>query len=136
MLTRMLVVFLAVIFLIVCIYFCFFSDSFGFGKTYKETLNQTTSHLNGQNEEQSGDDTEKAITLEQFNAVETGMSLEEMVATLGSEGTVISESKIGEGEYEITTIMYQYTGSGSFGANANFTVQNGKVVSKAQFGLE
>ena len=64
------------------------------------------------------------------------MTADEMFAILGGEGTVLSESTVGEGEYRITTVMYQYDGVGVHGANANFMIQNGKVVSKTQFGLK
>lgn len=75
------------------------------------------------------------ITLEEFNQVETGMTYEEVVGIIGTEGTVMSESDItGDGQYKTT--IYSWEGKGSLGANANITFQAGKVVSKAQFGLE
>ena len=75
------------------------------------------------------------ISLEEFNQIETGMSYEEVVEIVGGEGTVLSESDItGDGQYKTT--IYSWDGNGMLGANANVTFQGGKVISKAQFGLE
>ncbi|MBA4121333.1 MAG: hypothetical protein H0X72_02570 [Acidobacteria bacterium] len=59
------------------------------------------------------------------------MKYSEAVKILGSRGEVLSESGIGGTK----TIMYQWNGEG-FGANMNAMFQNGKLVSKAQFGLK
>lgn len=72
------------------------------------------------------------LNLEKFNKIETGMTYEQVVAIIGEEGTVLSESEISN----IKTIIYSWYGKGSIGANANITFQNGKVISKAQFGLK
>jgi hypothetical protein len=66
------------------------------------------------------------LTLEKYNQVKTGMSKAEVVTLFGSEGKVASEA---EG---IQMISWE---SGSFGANALITFQNGVVQSKAQAGL-
>jgi len=60
------------------------------------------------------------------------MSYEEVVTILGSAGTEQSRSSLGG----ITTVMHSWQGSGSFGANMNAMFQNGRLVSKAQFGLK
>jgi len=72
------------------------------------------------------------LNLEKFNKIETGMTYEQVVAIIGEEGTVLSESEISN----IKTIIYSWYGKGSIGANANITFQNGKAISKAQFGLK
>ena len=72
------------------------------------------------------------LNLEKFNKIETGMSYQEVVNIIGEEGTVLSESEIGN----IKSTIYSWYGEGSIGANANVTFQNGKVVSKAQVGLK
>lgn len=72
------------------------------------------------------------LNLEKFNKIETGMTYEEVVEIIGEEGTVLSESEIAN----IKTIIYSWYGEGSIGANANVTFQNGKAISKAQFGLK
>lgn len=74
------------------------------------------------------------ISLDEFNQIQTGMSYQQVVDIIGSEGTVLSETDIGGAEYKTT--IYTWEGSGSLGANANITIQGGKVVSKAQFGLK
>lgn len=75
------------------------------------------------------------ISLEEFNAISTGMTYEEVVSIVGSEGKVLSEVDIGMGD-EYRTIMYMWEGEGSMGANANVTIQGGKVTAKAQLGLK
>lgn len=75
------------------------------------------------------------ISLEEYNAIRTGMNLQEVTDIVGSPGTMISEVDLGLG-YEYRTVMFQWDGEGSLGANANVTFQGGEVISKAQFGLE
>lgn len=75
---------------------------------------------------------QEKLNLEKFNQIETGMTYEKVVEIIGEEGTVLSESEIAN----IKTIIYSWYGEGSIGANANITFQNGKVTSKAQFGLK
>ena len=75
------------------------------------------------------------ITLDEFNKIESGMTYEQVVEIVGCEGTVMSEVDIGMGDAYKTTI-YSWDGKGGFGANANVTIQGGKVVSKAQLGLK
>lgn len=77
----------------------------------------------------SGDDIE--ITMEQYNAVQTGMSYDEVVAILGGEGSLLSDTEIAGSKSQI----YMWNGN-SFGANANITFSDGKVISKAQVGLQ
>lgn len=77
---------------------------------------------------------EATISLTEFNSIETGMSYEQVCEIVGGEGTLGSNVDIGEAAYK--TEIYQWTGEGSIGANANVTFQGGKVVSKAQIGLE
>ncbi len=78
---------------------------------------------------------EASISLEEFNKIETGMTYEEVCDIVGGEGTLGSSVDIGMGD-EYKTEIYQWTGDGSIGANANVTFQGGKVVSKAQIGLK
>lgn len=74
------------------------------------------------------------ISLAEFNAIKTGMEYQEVFDIIGSRGTVLSEVDIGMGD-EYYTIVFQWDGEGSLGANANVTFQGGKVTTKAQFGL-
>lgn len=69
------------------------------------------------------------VTIENFNKLKTGMKYEDVVKILGSEGTVISESEVAG----YKTVMYQW--KGGYVANMNCMFQNGKMMSKAQFGL-
>lgn len=71
------------------------------------------------------------LNLSKFNQIQTGMSYEEVVKIIGSEGEVVSESDM----FGYHTIMYSWSGKGSTGANAIFTFQNNKLNNKAQVGL-
>lgn len=71
------------------------------------------------------------ITLDDFNSIETGMSYEEVVAIIGYEGTVLSEVEVMDSK----STMYCWYGKDGI-SNANVTVSNGKVMSKAQLGLK
>lgn len=73
------------------------------------------------------------VTIENFNKIETGMTYEQVCELFGAEGTVASDVDIGEDEYK-TTIYYWYDDSGI--ANCNVTIQGGKVIAKAQIGLD
>ena len=96
------------------------------------TSTQTNSNPTNVNEDKNSNNNSKGalITLDEFNKIETGMSYEDVVNIIGSNGTLSSESSIGN----YTTQIYTWYGS-VFGANANVTFQNGKVVGKAQAGL-
>jgi hypothetical protein len=70
------------------------------------------------------------VTKANFNRLSSGMTYAQVVQILGSEGEILSESDVAD----INTVMYQWSGGGW--ANMNAMFQNGKLVSKAQFGLE
>lgn len=78
---------------------------------------------------------EKAgITMAEFEKIQNGMTYEEVVNIIGAEGEIISET--GQKGEQFYTVLYQWEGESGFGANANATFQDGKMVNKAQFGLE
>lgn len=78
---------------------------------------------------------EASISLSEFNQIETGMTYEEVCNIVGGEGTLSSSVDLGLGD-SFKTEIYQWTGDGIIGANANVTFQGGKVMSKAQIGLQ
>lgn len=91
--------------------------------------------LSGSKDEISADLSEataELITLDEFNTIQNGMSYEEVVEIIGSEGEASSTATVGD----ITTSIYMWKGKGSVGANANVTFIDNKVSAKAQFGLE
>ena len=91
--------------------------------------NQSTNDI--EDSEASIQENNEYITLDEFNAIETGMTYEEVVAIVGSEGTVMSEASVGD----VTTTMYYWYADNGI-ANANVTISDGKVFAKAQVGLE
>lgn len=74
------------------------------------------------------------ISMTEFNKIKTGMTYYEVVEIIGVNGELMSEVDIGEPEY--ATKIYTWEGNGYIGSNANVTFQGGKVISKAQIGLE
>lgn len=76
--------------------------------------------------------TSDLMTSEKFNAIETGMTYDEVVNIVGSEGELSSQVDIGGDEYK--TEIYVWYGVVP-GSNANVTFQGGKVVAKAELGL-
>lgn len=72
------------------------------------------------------------MTLDEFNRIETGMTPEQVKEIVGGLGKVASESDMAG----YKTVILQFDGKGSLGANANVTFQNGRVVMKAQAGLK
>lgn len=75
---------------------------------------------------------EPTITMDEFKQIQNGMTYEQVVQIIGGEGELISTA--GDGQYKIE--MYQWEGEGGFGANANVTLEGGKVTAKAQLGLQ
>lgn len=67
------------------------------------------------------------VTMEEFQAVQEGMTFEEVSEITGAYLELLSESGGAQ--------MYMADGVGSLGANANFTFVDGKLYAKAQFGL-
>jgi hypothetical protein len=70
------------------------------------------------------------VTKANFDRIETGMSYPEVVSILGKSGEELSRVELAG----IVTVMYSWKKPLSVG-NMNAMFQNGKLVSKAQFGL-
>jgi len=70
------------------------------------------------------------VTLEQFNRVQSGMTLKEVQGIFGSEGTEISTIDIGMGEHNVL-VTRQWEGR-TLGSSAGIVFQGGKVTSKIQ----
>ena len=84
------------------------------------------------------DSKDVTVTLEEFNKLENGMTKQQVWDIIGGECTQSSSSEIPgvEGVMEaIVTEAYGCNGSGSVGANAQLTFQNGELTLKAQHGL-
>lgn len=70
-----------------------------------------------------------SMTKETYAKVREGMTYEQVIAIVGPPEQEVSSNEIGG----FRTVMYQW--KAGIMANANMTFQNGKLVSKAQFGL-
>nr|WP_260866450.1 hypothetical protein [Paenibacillus xylanexedens] len=68
------------------------------------------------------------ITFAQYEKLEVGMSVEEVIEILGGEGEALSEAE--------NMVVYNYKGTAGNGANAVIAFQSGKLLTKAQSGLE
>jgi hypothetical protein len=101
---------------------------------YEKIYSEVRSEMNNINSTTNSiDSTEssnfnKSISLAEFNKIKMGISYSQLKKITGGPGTVLSESD--------GVIMYSYVGEGSLGANANFMFQDGKLINKAQLGLE
>ena len=80
------------------------------------------------------DDDSTTINKEEFDQIQAGMSYEQVVSITGCTGELLSES--GTAGTEMHTVMYTWKGHGSLGANSNAMFQGGKLINKAQLGLE
>lgn len=78
------------------------------------------------------DDDNQTIDKSEFNQIQNGMTYEQVVKIIGNAGELTSENEIAGFKSQ----MYMWKGHGGIGANANAMFQNGKLMSKAQFGLE
>lgn len=72
------------------------------------------------------------LTTEKYDQIKNGMTYEEVVGIIGSEGQVMSET--GEKGTDFHTVMYEWETDG-FLSSANFMFQGGKLESKAQMGV-
>lgn len=70
----------------------------------------------------------KKLTAEKYNAIDFGMSYEDVVAIIGEEGENVSEVAVAD----IVTTIYQWDEGLS---NCNVTMQDGEVIGKAQLGI-
>jgi hypothetical protein len=100
----------------------------------KESTEKATTTAATPKEEPKKDEKKGVVTKEKFEQIKDGMTYEEVVKIIGAEGTLVSET--GEKGTATHTAIYEFEGDGSFGANANFTFQGGKLINKAQFGIE
>ena len=79
--------------------------------------------------------TPNKLTMDKFEALETGMTYEEVVAVLGMEGKLGSVVDIGEAQFKTET----YTFKNSFldgGGVIIVQIQGGGLITKAQSGLD
>ncbi len=70
------------------------------------------------------------VTLAGYNHIKTGMTYAQVVKILGEDGVELSSNDIGG----YRTVMYQWKGEDGI-SNMNAMFQNGRLISKAQFGL-
>jgi hypothetical protein len=83
--------------------------------------------LRGSNEQRTEE--HSAITKAKYDSIQTGMSYEQVQGIMGEPGEEMSRSEIGG----YTTIMCVWKNAS--GSNMNAMFQNGKLTTKAQFGL-
>ncbi|REK75256.1 DUF3862 domain-containing protein [Paenibacillus paeoniae] len=90
---------------------------------------ESTPPSDGDSEAKSG-----VITKEQYSNIENGMTYEEIIEIVGSEGEIMAES--GEKGSDLYVFIVTYEGTGEMGSSASLTFLNNKLQTKAQFGLQ
>ncbi len=73
----------------------------------------------------------QSVSLAEFRQIQSGMTYAQVVSVVGFQGTEASRSDLGG----ISTVMYEWSNSG-LGGNMNAMFQDGRMVSKAQAGLD
>ncbi|HWP50749.1 MAG TPA: DUF3862 domain-containing protein [Clostridia bacterium] len=68
----------------------------------------------------------------EYTKIKTGMTYDEVCEIIGSYGDEMARTEMAG--YQ--TVIVGWEGEGTIGANANVTFQNGKVITKAQAGLQ
>lgn len=76
---------------------------------------------------------QSVISLDEFNAIQTGMTYDQVVEIVGSQGTLQSQAEIAGAKSEMYFWIFLQNPGGS---NANIQLSNGKVIGKAQFMLQ
>lgn len=100
----------------------------------KEKDNTANTTQNDTNKEETPKEESKdgVLTEEKFAEITEGMTYEEVVAIVGAEGTVISETGVAGDPYH--TIMYEFETDGIL-SSSTMMFQGGKLANKAQAGL-
>lgn len=70
-------------------------------------------------------------TIDKYNQVETGMTYDEVVAIMGGDGELSSDTEIAG----VSSKLYMWDGE-NIASNCSITFSDGKVSSKSQFGLD
>ena len=78
-----------------------------------------------------GGDSAAPVTAAQYEQVAEGMSYEQVVAIMGGEGQLVSDTGIAG----VSMQFYTWDGK-TFGSNCTICFYNGAVESKSQLGLE
>jgi hypothetical protein len=71
------------------------------------------------------------VNMANYLKLQNGMTYQQAVSILGRAGEEMSSSDVAG----YTTIMYKWDGDSGFGSNMNAMFQNGRLTTKAQFGL-
>lgn len=79
----------------------------------------------------AADQSPDGVTMQQFQSIKTGMTYQQVVGILGEPTEQLSQTELAG----VRSSMFSWQGVG-FGANMNATFTNGRLVAKAQFGLQ
>lgn len=92
---------------------------------------KSSSEVKATNEIEISEKNSIYISYEEFVSIENGMTYNEVVQIIGSNGELLSESEF-DG---VNSTIFVWYGDAYSGANANIYFENGVVTSKAQYGL-
>lgn len=79
-------------------------------------------------------DNSPKMNMDEFIAIQNGMTYDEVVAIVGGPGTLSSE--VGTKGEPYYTQTYSFEGEGDFGANVILSFQDGTLSVKTQYGLK
>ncbi len=96
-------------------------------------ITQTDANTKEISEPTVKDDNSGKLTEEKFKQIKDGMTYEEVIKIVGAEGNVISETGAAGDPYH--TIMYEFETDGIL-SSSTMMFQGGKLMNKAQFGVE
>ena len=103
---------------------------FGLSNVFRACSNMASDAADGISESYQEEKASYA-TMEKFNQIQTGMSYDDVVSSMGSEGELSSESEV-EGYKTQIYVWYAMNGY----SNMLVIIQDGVVSSKSQNGLE
>ena len=112
------------------IYVGLISDEYNGVTGYQIPASEINAWYAGDDFSEKAAEADAPCTYDEYLKIEIGMSYEEVVAVIGSEGTELSSVSIAGN----TASVYQWEGSKKY-SNVVVEFSNGKVISKAQSGL-
>ena len=105
------------------------SDSISTSETVSDSTAAVSASATSTAESSTSAGSSTGITAEEFNAIEIGMSYEQVKEIIGEDGTESNSSQVGD----VTAVIYTWSSDESGTADVMF--QNDKVINKSQTGI-
>lgn len=78
----------------------------------------------------------RELTKAQYEALQTGMTADQVAELLGTPGEEQSSSQVNAGAFSSSAVVRSYKGEGFMPGTIIVTYSDGKLMSKSQFGLK